>query len=794
MTPLRQKRVARSILAAGVLAGVAVLWLLGAPHRISTDVLDLMPQAESSPELALIRNLAGDRQSRVVLIALDEQGGADSKEAAAHRLSAAGESALNSLRRSDAFEDVEMMNGGSYRDALGTTVFERRFDLLAPGWLAGRWREHQAEAPRAPWSTWLAERTASRLDAFLSRPEALGFQDLFGADPLLLVPDVASRLQGFADPAAGSSSRDGVLIWALARASPFEKEGQLSVSEAIDNATRDVSAAEPGIDLRWTGVFRLAAESRRRIESEVSRLNILSLVAVMAVALAGVRRPARALLLAPVVLFSMLGALTAVIAAFDHVHVLVFVVGSILCGVAIDYGFYIFLQPPVGNGESYAAKVERLLRPLLASCLTVVLGFSLLLASDLPLIRQIGVFVGAGLLTALVSAILWFAQVDDPFLETRRFARARAKAGSGALRLAARLALVLAGLVALAGSWRLTWRDDIRDLQVPAPDLESNDREIRARFGDDPDRTVYFTQGATPGQARESLDRFLEWNARTFPNSDAVSIGSVLPNPEDWAQLSARIAGLDSFAADLRGALAQHGFDPSAFNSFFDAWASWRASHRERDYDAFAREFASDLKGPASMTMAVRPNACWFMTLAAHPPGAGPPDFTHSFSATQLENLNDLFRRYRMSALRLSALGLGLVGLSVFAIYGVRRGPRIFAIPCGSCLFAFGLFGLCGHPLNLFNLLGAFLGVCLAHNYAIFTWENAARGETPPPSIRLSALCTAASFGVLALSAIPVIAALGSMVAVIVLAALAAVEIAPFASRRGGLAVGKALD
>jgi hypothetical protein len=305
---------------------------------------------------------------------------------------------------------------------------------------------------------------------------------------------------------------------------------------------------------------------------------------------------------------------------------------------------------------------------------------------------------------------------------------------------------------------------------------------------------VYLTQGATPAQARDSLARFLSWHAGTFPDANAVSVGALLPSPEDWASLPARLASLDSFGADFREALVRHGFDPAAFSRFLGVWSRWRDRRPVPSYDAFAREFASDLKGPVSMTVAFRPDSCWFMTLATHPPGAEPPAFTHSFSAHQLETLNQLFRRYRMSALRLSAFGLGLVGLSVFAIYGLKRGIVIFAVPCGSCLFAFGLFGLCGHPLNLFHLLGAFLGVCLAHNYAIFTWENASRGEIPPPSIRLSALCTAASFGVLALSGIPVVAALGSMVFVIVLSALAAVEIAPLAFRSGGLAVGKALD
>jgi len=101
----------------------------------------------------------------------------------------------------------------------------------------------------------------------------------------------------------------------------------------------------------------------------------------------------------------------------------------------------------------------------------------------------------------------------------------------------------------------------------------------------------------------------------------------------------------------------------------------------------------------------------------------------------------------------------------------------------GSCLFAFGLLGLTGETLNLFHLLGAFLGVCLSHNYAIFTAENAARGEEQPPSIRLSAFTTAASFGILAFSEIPVVKALGTTVALIVVTALVAVELLPLARR-----------
>ena len=166
------------------------------------------------------------------------------------------------------------------------------------------------------------------------------------------------------------------------------------------------------------------------------------------------------------------------------------------------------------------------------------------------------------------------------------------------------------------------------------------------------------------------------------------------------------------------------------------------------------------------------------------PAVAEPPATLHTVSLNQLQSLNDFFTRYRWSALRLSLIGLGLVIVSVFAIYPPRRGLRIALIPAGSCFFVFGVLGLAGQTLNLFNLLGAFLGVCLSHNYAIFSSDNAAAGIAPPVPVRLSAFCTAASFGVLGCSRIPVIHALGLTVALIVVTALAVVELEVMARRR----------
>jgi predicted exporter len=782
--PARQKWTARAILVAAGAAGLAWLGSLNLERKISTDVLDLVPADERSPELSMVRTLAGQDEARVLLLAIRVPArpgeAADSRGARGDRAAAAFSDALAA---SPAIAESIPLSDTKPRETLGSVVFKGRLDYLLPAWLEERRAAYDAARPGVPWAAWLAERTSADLEAFLSKPEAMATQDIVTADPLLLVPGLVSHMDGLsATGLAAGRSGDFSLVWARSRSSPLAPEGQQPVFDAVDRALARVRDAVPGAELRWTGIGRFASASRARIEHELAFLNLLSLALVIAVSAVCVRRVHRAIHLVPVVLGSLLGAWVAVTAAWERVHILVFVVGSLLAGVAVDYGFYLYLQPQRRPDEPYRERASRLLRPLLASALTTVIGFSFLLWSELPLIRQLGVFVSAGLICALATALLWFAQVDNSFLETRPFIRRRPSGLSARARQMARGALIAGALVAVAGPWRLHWRDDIRELEIPTPELKANDADVRSLFGETGNSTVYLTRGATPGEARGSLQTFLGWLAKSDPDARTATLGYALPTEQEWAALPDQLASLGGFEADLRSALARHGFEPDAFAPFYEAWEGELGRRERPTYDHLVGELSGALKGPLSSLLHTGPGPSWFVTIAEPAPAADPPATANTVTDSQLQNLNQLFSRYRLSALRLSSVGLAFVGGSVFVLYGLRKGIRIFAIPAGACLFAFGLFGLAGATLNLFNLLGAFLGVCLSHNYAIFSAESARRGEEPPPSIRMSAVATASSFGVLALSRIPVVSALGSTVAVIVLAALAITELTPLAS------------
>ena len=776
MEPATQKTLARVVLLG--FAALCVTWLarLDYARKISTNVLDLIPAAEQAPELALIRGFANDVQARVVLFDVAEPAAPNvAPHAAAQRL-------VEGLRRSPLFAEAVVVGDNAARDALGRQVFAHRFELLLPGWLGQQERRFALKGqPPEKYSAWLAEQSAAALEQFLSRPEAMAMQDLALVDPLLLVPGLVEHARGLA--ASGSAAGGHALVWARLAVSPLAEAGQAPVFAAVDAAWAEVQASHPGVNLRWTGINRFAAASRARIESEIRLLNVVSLLAVLGVSCIFVRRIYQLLHLVPIIALSLLGAWSASTLVFERLHILVFVIGSLLAGVAIDYGFYIYMQPSLRSDEPYAEKLRRLLKPLLASCLTTVIGFSLLLFSELPLIRQIGLFVGAGLLCALGAAMLYFAQLERPLLEGRQFGTVDRRGGHPGLRRGLRGLFVLALAIALGGPWLLHWRDDVRELDVPSPALRANDEAVRAQFGDSASGAIYLTQGGSVAEARQHLDEFLAYEAKAAPGATPASLGLLLPTEADWRALAARLQVLGGFEPDLRAALERHGFLPDAFAPFFAAWAQLRQQPPAGDYTGVAKTLEGMLTGPLALLGNLHGPSWWFLTVTDHPEGAPLPATLHTVGVSQLQSLNGLFTRYRWSALRLSLVGLGLVIASVFAIYPFRRGVRIALIPAGSCFFVFGLLGLAGQTLNLFHLLGAFLGVCLSHNYAIFSSDNATTHTAPPVSIRLSALCTAASFGVLSFSHIPVIHALGMTVALIVLVALTAVELEPLARR-----------
>lgn len=762
-------------------------WLISLDPRthFTTDVSELLPVEERDSDARLARAFLRERQARVVLIALDAPAGTPPDA-----LASVARAFADALQASPAIASAYPLDDTAWQNTLGRQLHARRFDLLLPGWWVQQRAAYESEnpppaaieaiaTPRPDFAEWLARRAITALDAHLASPAASASVDLLPSDPLLLLVTLAERtapLTARSSPpgtsgVAGPPIYKQVLIWAETSDAPLSEEGQQPVFDALAAAERDARAALAGLTVRHTGVARFAAAAKASTRTELKRLNGFAVVGVLAVAALLLRRIHLLLHLLPIVLFAALGAIVVTTAIFPRVHVLVFVLGSILSGVAVDYAFHLLLGRR--EGETYPARVRRLALPLLGGAGTTVAGFLILGLSSLPLVRQLGVYVAAGVVSGLVATLLYLACVPqlDP--------RARGVGVRPCPPLPSRWRVpLMAGLATLAivGLTRVEWRDDLRTLEYPAPQLRANDAALRTEFGQAEQGATYLTRGRTYAEARQRWDVF---SAAAPSEAGLAGVADLLPLPNDYALTQGPEArsALAEFARFLPLAAAAAEYEATAFAPFLDDLAAYLASPAI-DYETLIRETLADLPGPLGLLTLAEDDGVAFLGTA---PMAFPVPATAegTLSLSALESLNHLFSRHRQEALRLSLFGCAALMIIACTLHGLRLGMRTAALPLLAAALALALLALRGESLSLFHLIGAFLGVCLADDYAHFA---ASEGVTRT-AIRLSALTSATSFGVLMASAIPAVAALGITVFLIVLLALVFVEIDLFSFR-----------
>ena len=119
----------------------------------------------------------------------------------------------------------------------------------------------------------------------------------------------------------------------------------------------------------------------------------------------------------------------------------------------------------------------------------------------------------------------------------------------------------------------------------------------------------------------------------------------------------------------------------------------------------------------------------------------------------------------------MSGLGaLAVVGLLMLGLRSLRRAANV-ALPLGcavACVAAGLLLG--GHQLTILHLVGLLLVVAVGSNYALF-FDGGMLGQTQDVrrqtliSLVVANLATVGSFGLLGLSKVPVLSAIGSTVA-----------------------------
>ena len=749
----------------------------------SADLSAFLPANPDAQQRVLIEQLQSGLPARTLLIGID---GGDAKARAA-----ASRALAKALRDSDLFEQVN--NGETEAFAqVGTWLFDHRYQL-SPAVDAQRFS-----------ATGLRDAIGETL-SLLGTPAGNAIKPILERDPTGETVRIAEALIPGSAPRSEEgvwSSRQGqrALLVAISKAPGADLDAQQAAITRVRQGFAELKAG--GLALQISGAPLFSVDSRAQIETEVRRLAIAGTVLMSALLLLAFGSlAALGVAMLPVATGVLVGIAT-VSLVFGGVHGITLGFGTTLIGEAVDYAIYYLIQSRAHGALHWLRHGWPTVR---LGLLTSVCGFAALVFSGFPGLQQLGVFSLAGLLGAAAFTRFVMPQLMPQGARGSRLRLALGRGAAHALAWLPRLRWPLLAL-GLAAALLLVQRDALWSAQLSslspikqaALDLDAS---LRADLSAGDARTLAVVTGAdlqATLQHAEAAGVLLDGLVERNLIAGYDSVARWLPSQ---ALQQARLAALPAPDA-LRAALAeatQGGPLPAhRLEAFIADVQAARALPPVRLEDLRA----TGLSPLIDALLLRRQDGSWVALLPLQP-AVGKPDALDTAAVRQalqpvpgsqvLEigaELTRIYAHYLRQAQLQALLGaLAVVLLVAFTLRSARRVLSVCQPLLLSVLLTMGLLALFDVQLGILHLVGLLLVVAVGSNYALFfdmlQRDEAAADIDTLASLVLANLTTVLSFGLIALSGIPALSAIGRVVALgCLLALLLAAAFAP--RRRAG--------
>jgi predicted exporter len=624
----------------------------------------------------------------------------------------------------------------------------------------------------------------------LASPTGLLVKELLPHDPTGEMVQIVGQLGSGGAPrtedgvwASGDGKR--ALIVAQTRALGSDTDGQQRAVEAIRAA---FAAAYGGghVTLLMSGPGVFAVDSRATIIKEVTRLSILSTVIIVALLL-GVYRSATALLLGLVPVASgALAGVAAVALGLGVVHGITLGFGITLIGEAVDYSIYLFIQSRSPNDSGWLRSVWPTIR---LGMLTSVCGFASLLPSGFSGLAQLGLYSIAGLVAAaLVTRFVL------PHWLPRNFAiRDVSPIGVAASRVLQRVRgapIIVIAIAALAGVVVYLHRDTLWNHEISAlSPVSQADQDLDAQLRVDiraPDVRYMVVVSAPDEESALAVAEKVGTRLDELIDEDVIggfdSPAHYLPSQAIQHSRQASLPPADELRERLAKAVVGMPVRAERLEPFLADVATARTqpllSRKDLDNTTLASGFDALL-----MRRQQVPGWIALLPLRASPSNPSYIDDRKVRSAveeaapgqaTVLDikgEADALYSTYLLEAVRLSLAGFAaIVILLLIALRSPTRVIRVVIPLALAVLTVAGGFALMGRQLTILHVIGMLLIVAVGSNYALFFDRRATDAHPGSVPLTLASLlianvATVVSFGILAFSTVPVLAALGSTVA-----------------------------
>lgn len=561
---------------------------------------------------------------------------------------------------------------------------------------------------------------------------------------------------------AEGDGRSWALLRARTHAGAFDMNLPRAVAAQIAEA-RQRLAADGGELVAASGLL-YAADGQRQASREMSWVGGGAALGTLLLLLLAFRR-ARALLAFLPVLVGALAGTTACIALFGTINLLTLVLGASLIGVASDYPLH-YLSKAWSLDRWQPWHALRLShRGLLLSLATNLIGYLALACTPFPALTQVAAFSVAGLLAAYccVIGVLPLLLRGDAIAPQPRLLGLGQRLIDWRDTLLQRIGswplLAIVALFCAGGLWQLQVKNDLRQWLGSSPHLLQEAQAVARITSYQPTSQFFLVRAADETQLLQrqaQLARRLDALVQTGQLKGYLALNQLLATPaeqqqarealrqlpEHWQALLALGIPEAALNAELQQLeqLPTQSLDVALAGPLGEPWRPlWMGT-----VDGGVAGLVS-LQGLSDASL-----------LARQADGLEGVQLVD-----RLGELNRLFAATQISATELKLLSCLLIFALLLKPFGTRGALRIVLLPLLAALCSLASLGWLGQPLTLFSLFGLLLVTAIGVDYTILMRERVGGAAVSLVGVLLAAITTWLSFGLLALSATPVISNFG---------------------------------
>lgn len=517
------------------------------------------------------------------------------------------------------------------------------------------------------------------------------------------------------------------------------------------------------VELNYSGILFHTAESTAQAKAEISSFGVFSVIAVILLIVV-VFRSLLPLTAALVVLsIACLYGFVGILLFFDSLHLLTLVFAVTLVGVVVDYCFHAFVYASTQNVHLAQKDNRTIAKPLILGFITTAMGYIVLIFSPLSLLSQVAVFMIFGLFGALITVLTLLPYLDR-LVNIKQAPRAMLFSQRGVTFFNKvqhyKSAIVTLLLILLSVTYffsPIQFNDDVRLLNSsPKWLLEQEAKAAQILAYNDSQRVII--KAESPQQLLEIQEQVIARFRATQPALKVKGIYELLPSIKQQQQYYDLLADADKLG-HFQSVLAITGlsdpigtFTPLTYDEFAQSPLAFIAELYMANYKPASSVIAGSEKYALWLELSKEPlsdeNLLWL------------EQNIHTALYDPASEVSYALSEYRQGILILLMSAFVVVMIILIVKYGLTAGTLSAIATIGSALLALTISQLISNHLNIFNLLAVLLIIALAIDYVIFYQEQGLQAKTFL-AISLSALSSAAVFGILVFSATPAVSSFG---------------------------------